>query len=368
MPDNGSKQRDWIDIGLRAATPLIVGIVIAWVGLFGDETLTKISNQQESARLLTELQIKREQAESSLRKDIFAQALEAFLLKGRSGDGRVQKLSLREMSKQLLRLELLALNFGDSLSLSPLFSEMRKDLSSAKPIENEEMRDYKERKFELLTRLNSLAQRVASAQLSSLEKRGVSKEIDIPLYEYKALLKEGGKCSAILLEDNDFAWPADDILWQMGELDENYKPVVSIASVNEGRSSDFFRNAVEVKSLIDFQGISRYIEVHVSEVDHCKKSARVQIFIKRKNPESVEADPEFGLDYFNFPMVDNTRLSDNHRFAIVAEKFRLNPDNPSIKITAVVFPSEYASLRDKPGMEEVRRLLESALKNGNKQE
>ena len=374
MPNNEPKQRDWIDIALRAATPLIVGIVIAWVGLFGDETLTKISNQQESARLLTELQIKREQAESSLRKDIFAQALEAFLLKGRSGDGRVQKLSLREMSKQLLRLELLALNFGDSLSLSPLFSEMRKDLTTAKPIENEEMRDYKERKFELLTRLNSLAQRVASVQLSSLEKRGVSKEIDIPLYEYKALLKEGGKCSAILLEDNDFTWPDDDILWQWGELDENYKPAVSIASVIKARSSDDFRNDVEVKSLLNFQGISRYIEVHVSEVDHCKKSARVQIFIKRKNPESdeadpiVEADPEFVLDYFNFPMVDNTRLSDNHRFAIVAKKFRLNPDNPSIKITAVVFPSEYASLRDKPGMEEVRRLLESALKNGNKQD
>ncbi len=165
MPENKPKQRDWIDICLRAATPLLVGIIVAWVGLFGDTTLTKISNQQESARLLTELQIRREQAESEMRKDIFAQALEAFLLKGKPSDGKVEKLSLRAMSKQLLRLELLALNFGDSLSLSPLFSEMRQDLTSAKPIPDEDVSEYKKRKYQLLKRLNSLAQRVASAQM-----------------------------------------------------------------------------------------------------------------------------------------------------------------------------------------------------------
>lgn len=372
MPENEQQKRDWIDIGLKAATPLIVGIVIAWVGLFGDETLTRISNQQQSARLLTELQIKREQAESELRKDIFAQALDAFLLKGRATDGKVGPLSQLEMSKQLLRLELLALNFGDSLSLSPLFAEMRKDLTNSRPVNEDEKRGYADRRSRLLKRLNSLAQRVASTQLSSLEKHGIAKSLVIPLYEYRNQAKQGKPCIELLLEEQDFAWPADNILWQMGELDDQYRPVTSQEEVNSVMEEEEYRNDFDAKAILEFQGIKRYIEVHVSDVNHCNKSAKVQILVKRKiletgsadqSGETTEADPEFRLDYFNFPMVDNTRLWDNHRFAIVAENFRLDNKDPRIEITAVVFPSEYASLRDRPGMQEVRKLLESALQD-----
>lgn len=363
MPDNEQQKRDWIDIGLKAAMPLLVGIVVAWVGLFGDETLTRLSNQQQSARLLTELQIKREQAETELRKDIFAQALEAFLLKGKSTDRQPATLSLEEMSKQLLRLELLALNFGDSLSLSPLFTELRKDLSNAQPVNEDEKRGYKERQSRLLKRLNSLAQRVAGTQLSSLEKHGVSKSFDIPLVEYKPEQKRGMACIDTLLDERDFTWPRDDILWQYGVLDDQYQPLEQQRTINELLQQGDYLEDYNAKAMIAFQGIERTLEVHVSDVDHCNKSAKVQAFVKRKGLEESEADPEFRLDYFNFPMVDNTRLSANHRFAIVAEKFRLNAEDPRITITAVVFPSEYASLRDRPGMEEVKTLLESALED-----
>jgi hypothetical protein len=66
-------------------------------------------------------------------------------------------------------------------------------------------------------------------------------------------------------------------------------------------------------------------------------------------------------------MVDNTRLSDNHRFAIIMDDFKLKGDQPYIEIIGVVFPSEYASLRDRPGMQEARKLLESALQDGKGQ-
>ncbi len=364
MSENKERSRDWIDISLRAATPLIVGLVIAWAGLFGDKTLSKISSRQESARLITELQIKREQAESELRKDIFAQALEAFLLKGRAPDGKLQPLSLRAMSKQLLRLELLALNFGDSLSLSPLFAEVRRDLNSADQTDDSDSGDFTAHRRELLKRLDSLAKRVASKQLSSLEKHGHTKRIRIPLYQYKALQVQGGKsCDVILFKDEDFAWPDREILRQMDIFDKNYKPVVDIESVNTSRDTKTYREFFDDASLIELQGIKRYIDIHVSNVEHCKNTARVQIIVRRKGIETEEVNREFRLDYFNFPMIDNTRLRDNHRFAIVAEDFKLDGDNPRIEMTAVVFPSEYASLRDRPGMEEARKLLESALRD-----
>jgi hypothetical protein len=75
----------------------------------------------------------------------------------------------------------------------------------------------------------------------------------------------------------------------------------------------------------------------------------------------VEVSPrEFRLDFLNFPKVDNTRLFDNHRFAIVMENFNSGND-PHILITGVIFPAEYASLRDKPGMREVLDHLNSSL-------
>jgi len=103
MGEDGNQDRDWLDLALKSAMPLIVGIVIAYVGFFGDSKLKEITYQQESARLITELQIKREQAESELRKDIFAQALDAFLLKGKSSsDGEFK--SVDDLLLELQRL------------------------------------------------------------------------------------------------------------------------------------------------------------------------------------------------------------------------------------------------------------------------
>jgi hypothetical protein len=79
--------------------------------------------------------------------------------------------------------------------------------------------------------------------------------------------------------------------------------------------------------------------------------------------EKPEVDRTFRLDYFNFPMVDNTRLSENHRFAIVMDVFELKGSESYIEIIGIIFQSEYASLRDRPGMQEARKMLESALEN-----
>lgn len=114
MPEDEKKKASWVNIGVKIVPPIVTGVLIAWAGFVGNMVLSSISSKQESARLITELQVKREQAECELRKDVFAQALEAFLLKKEDNLG-----TLNDMSKQLLRLEMLALNFGDSLSLSP---------------------------------------------------------------------------------------------------------------------------------------------------------------------------------------------------------------------------------------------------------
>jgi hypothetical protein len=77
------------------------------------------------------------------------------------------------------------------------------------------------------------------------------------------------------------------------------------------------------------------------------------VFDEHGNPELEEVlekvtDLEFTLDFFNFPLIDNTRLSHNQRFTLILEKFDLN----TISLTAMVFPGLYASQRDKPFLNE----------------
>lgn len=343
MRDDKKQKRDWVDLVFKAMTPILAGLLIALAGFVANWVLSSVSSKQESARLITELQINREQADIVLRKDVFDKALDAFLLKKQDSTG-----TLKDMSKQLLRLELLALNFGDSLSLSPLFVEVRNDLDSSKPAKDEERRDYKWRKADLQKRLESLAKRVASAQVSSLSQHGKIKEIRIPLYKYK----EEDHCTKTLFEDKYFKWPNDEILKSMGHDD--------FEKIKEGKK--LFQELVKEQGLIELNGVKRYLELGISDVNPCKKTAEIQIIIYKDNPANPEVDRTFRLDYFNFPMVDNTRLSDNQRFAIIVEAFKTWDSDPRIEIIGIIFPSEYASLRDRPGMQEARKLLEAALK------
>lgn len=358
MEKEKKKKRDWVDLVFKAMTPVFAGLLIAWAGYVSNKTLSSISSKQESARLITELQIKREQAEMVLRKDVFDKTLQAFLLKNATNSG-----TLKSMSKQLLRLELLALNFGDSLSLSPLFVEVRNDLDKAKPVEGEAKHNYSTERGDLRKRLVALAKRVASAQISSLAQHGKIISIPIPLYEYKQIIeKEDEPCGKILFEDRDFAWPDYKILKQMGVLDSEYQSD-NESEVDNTRQLDIFKELVRESGLIELNGIKRYLRLYVSDVDHCKKTAEIQIILVKDDPDNPEVDKSFRLDYFNFPMVDNTRLSENHRFAIIMDTIELEGSEPHIDIIGIVFPSEYASLRDRPGMLEARKLLESALKN-----
>jgi hypothetical protein len=57
----------------------------------------------------------------------------------------------------------------------------------------------------------------------------------------------------------------------------------------------------------------------------------------------------FKVSYYDFPMIDNTRLLGGHRCAIVLNGF----NDYAADITFVMFPGEYASLKEKPYYSEV---------------
>ncbi|MCP4255369.1 MAG: hypothetical protein GY775_18590 [Candidatus Scalindua sp.] len=368
--DSNNKGRDRIDLIIKLASPLMVGVLIAWAGYVSESTLGSISSREESARLITELQVKREQSETDLRRGVFDQALQSFFKKS-DEEGVLEEDDLKELSKQMLRLEMLSLNFGDSLSLSPLFNEFRRDLDDI--FENDKKVKVQVRVAELKKRLTSLAKRVASNQITSVVQHGgVSLTITIPL-QGLTLLTE---CDNWIHKDYGYKWPVDEMRYLLGyerEAPDDSSVFKEWQMLAEDGSD---------KGILEIDGKKRRIELHVTNVDRCNKNANVNIGIwpvdndgepyKRPRDRTLlEVERQFELDFFNFPMVDNTRLAQNQRFSLIMENFNIaDPgfDDSSFDIAAVIFPAEYASVRDRPGMKEALELLQTALKSSRDKE
>jgi hypothetical protein len=342
-----------LDLIIRAATPIVAGLLIAFAGYVSERTLTSISMKQENARLITNLQIQREQAESNLRKDIFDQALKALL---NDEDSSAATMGL---SKRLLKLELLALNFGDSLSLAPLFSEFARDLDrivdSAMPGGDEHQRAAVLRK-----RLHGLARRVASVQLSSVVQHGQVATIKVKL----SLEGKGFRHGRL-----EYKWPEDEIWEDLGGRPAEGS--ADFAAFTEAHAEEMAK-----RGWIHVGDTRRKVTMSLSNPDRRLKTLDIDLEIEswtapEHGPSSVAGmtvTRGFQLHYFNFPKIDNTRLSDGQRFSIIMEKFQPKGADPEIEISAVVFPSEYASLRDRPGMQEALRLLTSVLKQQSEDE
>ena len=370
--DSKKATLNWENIVLRAVIP---GLLIALTGLVGECAITSVSSKAENARLVTNLQIQREQAESDLRQDIFGQAVAALI-----GEG-AELGEIEDYSKRLLKLELLALNFGDSILLSPLFSELEKDLRrhmAAEPPDRASALD-------LIGRLRSLAQRVASAQLSFLAQRGTSIPIQVPL------IADG---KAFCHGKAEYKWPNDDYAdlkpcTERTPLASTEAPVVyydgEVLTVcpeeSDGRYipvDDLDQGLLAAASVaIDKSDAEeqRYVTAVFSEPKPKRKSVRVSLEVCPRrdtpgcDPDDVNTvERSFTLDYFNFPTIDNTRLPNNDRFAVVLDDFALGDGTKdsctsTLDVSVVLFPSEYASLRDRPTMRESLELLERAQKH-----
>lgn len=315
---------------------LLTALAIALLGYWGQRTITGLAAMDQNARLYTELLSSREQSESNLRKDMFTLILKDFFAGETGSIGAQGAASSAEISQKLLKLEMLALNFGDSLSLGPLFLEVNRDIVKAKPEDAERM-GWLVKKAALTRRLHRLAKRVASAQLAALKPRGKPLYIEIP-YRQVQLTETA--------QQGFYTWPEDEVV-QMA-----------------GGEQDLARELkMELSQLVQ-GGITRIMTFQFSNADYQQKTIDVALTVETiKADGTLDIQPtemKFNLDYYNFPLIDNTRLSDNQRFGLVLSGF----DENSIQVEGVLFPGEFSSQRDKPYLMDAIKSLEARANRG----
>ncbi|MBI4916020.1 MAG: hypothetical protein HY825_09240 [Acidobacteria bacterium] len=262
---------------------LLAAMAVAGLGFFGSQFLEKRQAEETRARFFSELISKREEADSALRKDMFMSIIQSFL--------NPESTSVED---RIVKLELLAYNFHESLNLKPLFTQLESDIKrSAAPTKREQ-----------LNRLETVAREVSRKEMVVLEGVGASFERTV-----------------------DF----EDVAKSPGGL------------------------ALEPARLT-LDRIERTFAVIVKKVDLEGKQLllRLEVRTPRAGSEDFDTDEaEFSVSVFDFPMIDHTRLSRDQRCAIVVRNF----GKSSARLAVVDFPGSYASLKEKPYIQEMIRDL-----------
>jgi len=207
-----------------------------------------------------------------------------------------------DLDGKVLNLELLAYNFNESLNLKPLFLDLQRRMTGLKPADREPF----------TRRLNRVAREISARQLFGLEGRGQSFRRSIDLED----LDKAGRIGL----------PVDPESIRIG-------------------------------------GIRCDVGLRVLEVDRAQEQLRVRLEVS--NPEGssqvTDARATFDVGFYDFPMIDNTRLANGLRCAVTLAAF----SPASADVTVTCFPGEYASLKDRLYYDEVIQKLQQTTSEGS---
>src|SRR6185295_6585345 len=270
---NEKKEKDFwdkVDVVLRPINGLLTALAVAILGYYTSSIVRQNELRETNERVYTELMSSREQAESSLRKDMFLSIIQTFLRPDAAG-----------LEAKMLNLEMLAYNFHESLNLKPLFAHLDRQLLDTKDPS----------KAAYVNRLNQVAKEITTRQLVLLEQVGRKYGRTVDFDKLKA--NPGGL-----------------------ELDPEK---------------------------LTLEGTEREFMLSILDVNTQAREITVELGVRTKGDSSNVQRRTFHVNYYDFPMIDNTRLSNDQRAAVI-----LNQANEGgADLTIVYFPGSYASLKEK---------------------
>ena len=289
-PKHENKKDAWdkANIILTPMTGLLTAITIAAVSYFASDYLNRNQENEAKTRLYTELMSRREESESALRKDMFTSIINSILAGSSSID------------EKILQLELLAYNFHESLNLTPLFTYLdRKN--------NSETKDPKQQ-VQFKERLYTMSREVTNKQIASLENVSSTEKFN---YCYDTI-----NCAGM---SPTFSCVFQDV-------------------IRSGLQSD---------------SIEHIVRLTIQKMDTLNRSVEVQLVICTRIPDREDkcANPVFTIDFFEFPMIDNTRLINDKRCSVVMRDF--DTVNQFIEIDIIFFPGTHSSLKERPYYDDI---------------
>ncbi len=237
-------------------TALAIPVALGYVSNQYEKASAARQGTESRLHLYTELLARREEADTGIRKGVFDKVIETYLTP-RGAD----------VEQKLVALELLALNFNDSLNLSPLFWQLSREIDRGGIARTQ--------KGVLTAQLDRIARDVKDRQLEILEVVGARRDGTIIFDEI---------ADRPLLLEEEMVFRDPDPLAPSRELRRRFK-----------------------------------IEV----AEHDPVGRRVLVRAHDGKTQWV-----FWVDVFDFPFLDFARLSKTERFSAVLRTYR--PDSAQI--------------------------------------
>ena len=318
------------DIIMRPFGALITALTIALVSYAASNYLSRNQEKDARTKLYTELMTKREESESALRKDMFNSIMEKIL-------NDKAKVTLDE---KILQLELLTYNFHESMNLMPLFEYLNRR-------NNEDTRDpvlrhaYKDR-------LIKMSRATISKQISTLQ--AVSSPITLT-YEDTLF---GYKNTKRYQTDSDFKARIDELYEKNSTALNGTDPFCTYPdSVFNGKKWDSLQQVVRI-NILDYDTNDASVKVRLTIITNYPG--------KNKAPE-MQCQTDFTVNYFEFPMIDNTRLKNDMRLAVVLNNLFSEPrfnksgqpagKSNRIELKVIYFPGSRSSLKEQPYFDDI---------------
>jgi hypothetical protein len=290
--DEENKRDAWGKLGilLQSGGGLLTAVTVAILGFFGSNYL----KDREIAETASRERMQANETNVRIYTELMSKREEAESALRKDMFVSMIQSFLRpgsaSLDEKVLNLELLSYNFHESLNLKPLFVHIDKQIHAFRG----------PAKKEYLDRLHNVATEIIRKQMLVLEGAGAKFDRVIDLDS---------------LKKNPGGMPVEE-------------------------------------ETLTLDGITRHFSIFVAEADRVTRELKVRLEIRTPqdtlgNFETNTA--EFWVGFFDFPVIDNTRLAHDQRCSVVLNAF----DENSADITLVYFPGSYASLKEKPYYQEV---------------
>lgn len=358
-----NKKKDKWDKASVILSPLgglLAALTVAGVGYFGSSYLDDRQDSETRIRLYTELISKREEAESALRKDMFNSIIGTFL-----------EPKSTKLEDKVLQLELLAFNFHESFNLMPLFSHL------SRQVEQEDITEAAKKSY--LERLQKVATEITAKQVAVLEGAGDKHDIEIDLTDKGNLILQATdlKSDSVEIYEERFDLEVET---EEDTVSRSYR--LTVLNVDSAASEIRVRLEIRtpagefgedefdtrVTTIRDSSETEQSSEMEVTNgteqafendfavgdsalTDDNDGASDFEEFPEGELADLIEA--KFWVGPFDFPMIDNTRLSNDQRCAVVLKKFKY----PIVALTVICFPGSHSSLKEKPYYGEIVRKL-----------
>ncbi len=349
-----------------------IPFVVALITVVGSIFLNLRQEEASKNSMYTQLMSEQKKTENEIRKDMFKTILNSFL---DDNDRNITECVMDKIDRQLLELEMISRNFHETMDINPLFRHLlqnivrnikinysianknindltsltrndcdykffyrefsKKDFKNKseeekKKIIEKRIEKIKERK---LNKLNYIAQRITIKQLESLTDVAKRARLNINFSETCEDI------SPAKLSDND----------NCDKKGIETKPVELAINDNGETTKRTFKISCN-------RSYKRWNQILIKVVTN-----RLESEIQADPEGGNENVREFWLDFFDFPLIDNTYLSSKERYAVVLDSI----DDNKAQVSLLYFPASYAGFKEKSYYQNqiINKLLQKAIPN-----